>query len=159
MSSSSKNLNSSSLRKLSSFSEDSKFPESGRVDFVRFETIIYPAIKGYSKLDASVHWSQIISILKGSVETIVQGKHLTREQYLDEKLFPQQRCRLTQAERRDVYGFFLRYKIKQDEEKLWDDADKALSIHPSSFRRSSPSIKVKSDHEAEPEPSLLYCLF
>lgn len=163
MSLSAKNKSSGDLKRLSSKFEDSKFPDSGRVDFARFESTIYPVIKGYSKLDAATHWSQITSILKGSVEAIVQGSHLTREQYLDEKLFPSQKCRLSQAERRDAYGFFLRYKIKQEEEKLWDDVDKANSFQTQkkqSFASChSSKVKVKKDLEAPCEYSLLYCLF
>lgn len=140
--------------------EDPKFPNSGRVDFVRFESTIYPAVKGYTKLDAATHWNQITSMIKGSVEAIVQGNHVTREQYLDERIFSPQRCRLNQTERRDAYGFFLRYKMKLEEEKLWDDVDKANSLQsPSqSFKRHSGIVKVRQEDESS-QYSLFYCLF
>lgn len=139
--------------------DEDRFPSRGRVDFERFEVTIFPNIKGHSHIEAVVHWKQINSIIKGSVEAILQGGDLTREQYLNENLFPKNRCSLDQKERRDVYGLYLRYKIVQTEEKLWDDVDKANSLQDLNKSDKKSPISKSINIKTAPNHSNFYCFF
>ena len=81
-------------------------------------------------LSPSVVWTQIQSFLKGSIEVIIDNKFelLKEEQYLDMSIFPRDRCKLTQQQRKEAYILFETYQELLFEMKLWDDSDKVLDI-------------------------------
>lgn len=121
-------------------SVDELYPEKSRIDFKRFQEI-FAKIKENSLVDAKVHWEQIRTVLKGSVEAIVQNNSLTLEQYLNMNVFPYKRVRLNAEERKDVYALFVRYKIVQSAEKLWDDVDKVNDLKVKRTNKVQPSLQ------------------
>lgn len=129
-----------SPRKTRRLSIDSEqFPEGSRIDFVRFEGSIYPAIRGNSKFNAQVHWNQIQSLIKGSVEAIMQSRPLSSEQYMNQKIFHSKRCSLNADERRDVYSVYTRYRQLQRRDHLWDDVDRVNNMHADAVQEHPPT--------------------
>ena len=125
---------------LSKPSFEDTYPERSKVDFKRFQNI-FLKIRENSYVDVKVHWEQIRTVLKGSVEAIVQGSSLTLEQYLNMNVFPYKRVKLTIEERKDVYAVFLRYKIVQHAEKLWDDVDKVNDLKIKKTMKVQPTLQ------------------
>ena len=123
--------------------EPKVFEEKQRVSSTRFKQEIWPEIKPSNcSLVPTTVWTQIHSFLKGSVEVIVKRqidekhnveyvsnfKHLTLEEYLNEEVFPFERCRLTLPQRDEAHKLFSSYQQYLSDKNLWDDSDKALYI-------------------------------
>jgi len=121
---------------------DARYPSDSRVTFKRFQEIFLKIKeKTKSSLEVKVHWDQIRTILKGSVEAILQDNCLTLDQYLNEKIFPYKRVRLTVEERKDVYAVFQRYQAIQVVEKLWDDVDKVNELKIKRTIKIQPTLQ------------------
>ena len=99
---------------------------------------IFPEIKKDSELEPMIAWKQILSFIKGSKEAVAANRHLTQEEYLSEKSFPTELCRLSETQRTDAYNVYLRYERKREELGRWDDADRALDLHRRALELGSP---------------------
>lgn len=119
------------------------FNDEKRVSAGKFKEEIWPKIKsGSTTIFPITLWTQIHTCLKGSVEVIMKEQvdeknnavfipifnHLKEEEYLDEVVFPFERCKLNLSQRGDVYELFKRYQDYLHKNDLWDDSDKTLYI-------------------------------
>eukprot|EP01034_Spumella_vulgaris_P047584 gene47584-biopygen39515 len=101
---------------------------SNEVDFTRFADTIYSQTKGKCTVAMSVVWLHIRSFIKGSVEAVIQSVPLTLDQYTDLSVFGVDRCRLSGADRKEVYAVYLRYEDVLKTQGLWDGADYTLDL-------------------------------
>lgn len=80
-------------------------------------------------LDYLVIWTQIRSFIKGSIEAVVKGSPLSREEYLDEKVIGYRgRCRLSPEHRHRAYGVFEKYEAAMQASNMWDDCDRIANL-------------------------------
>jgi hypothetical protein len=81
-------------------------------------------------LDALVVWTSIKSFIKGSIEAVVQGTALSREDYLSTEKIGSRRCRLSTEQRGKVYDIFEKYQSYMSRENMgrWDDCDRIFRI-------------------------------
>ena len=89
------------------------------VTYARFRREVYPFINKRSecKLDALVVWTQVRSFIKGSIEA---AHPLSKEQYM---ALPRSRCKLSSAEKGQVYEVYMRYEEHLTSMGLWDEVN------------------------------------
>jgi hypothetical protein len=93
------------------------------VDYMKFKTQIYKATTG--GLDALVVWSQIRSFIKGSIESVKEGRPLAEQEYLK---MGENRCRLSKEQRQQAYASYLKYEECLSSEGMWDDCDRVSAL-------------------------------
>lgn len=64
----------------------------------------------------------------GSVEAVLPGRPLTLSEYLDEKSFGKDRCRLPRELRRKAYQIYEQYEANLRSKGLWDDSDRVMDV-------------------------------
>jgi hypothetical protein len=96
------------------------FLPSKKMDFSRFKRDV--CHRG-SPLDALLLWTQIRSLIKGSIANLDRPR--SREEYMG---LGKNECRLTQEQRSSCYSVFETYERYMNECKLWDDCDRMTFI-------------------------------
>jgi hypothetical protein len=96
------------------------FLPSKKMDFVRFKRDV--CHRG-SPLDPLLLWTQIRSLIKGSIVNLDRPR--TRDEYMG---LGKNECRLTQEQRSSCYSVFETYTRHMNECKLWDDCDRITCI-------------------------------
>jgi hypothetical protein len=96
------------------------FLPSKKMDLSRFKKDV--CHQG-SPLDALLLWTQIRSLIKGSIANLDRPR--SREEYMN---LGKNECRLTQEQRASCYSVFETYERYMNECKLWDDCDRMTSI-------------------------------
>ncbi|GKY99210.1 hypothetical protein MPSEU_000876400 [Mayamaea pseudoterrestris] len=102
----------------------------------REKRICFPQFKdefgsfGCGELEPLDVWTNIISFIKGSIQAVMKGGPLSREEYLDTEQIGSRRCRLSMAQRAKVYDIFEKYQTYMNRESMlrWDDCDRAYAI-------------------------------
>ena len=116
--------------------EPQEFPRDRFIDSHRFQLNIYPLIGEevvkVCGMKEIVVWTQICSFIKGSIEAILQNAPLSLEQYMDFKIFPTNRCRLNENQRKNVYKVYKSYEAIMKAGGLWDEADRVTYLLRSS---------------------------
>jgi hypothetical protein len=81
-------------------------------------------------LDPLVVWTSIKSFIKGSIEAVIKGEPLSREDYLDNEKIGSRRCRLSPEQRDKVYDVFLKYQqyMNRGDRDRWDDCDRITKV-------------------------------
>ena len=156
---------------------DQNFPPSGRVDYNRFKTEIFPLIKrkvgwigggGISGcgeaagLDSLVLWTAMRSFIKGSIEAVHgldrtgnsvslrQGEAISLETFL---ALGEKRVRLTEGQQREAFQAFSAVCAIYKDQGLWDDADLVLAII-----RALEQRQMQAQH-AHDEPASVLRMF
>ena len=79
-------------------------------------------------LEPSVIWTQIRAFIKGSIEAVIKGSPISKEQYLDFNVFPIKRCRLSASQRELAYTIYEAYDKLLEDNGLWDDTQRVSNI-------------------------------
>ena len=95
---------------------------SRRVSFSRYKREIYKSEFG---LDALVIWTQVRSFIKGSIEAVMAGRPLSESEYMN---LGENRCRLSQRQRKLAYIAYVKYQQYLDQGRLWDSCDRVGSL-------------------------------
>jgi superfamily I DNA/RNA helicase len=96
------------------------------VDYPAFRAVFTDCEFGLDKL---VVWTQIKSFIKGSIEAVVKGAPLSREDYLNTEMIGSRRCRLSPEQREKAYSAYEQYdKYMKLNPGRWDDCDRVISI-------------------------------
>jgi hypothetical protein len=96
------------------------FLPSKKMDFSRFKRDV---CQRGSPLDPLLLWTQIRSLIKGSIANLKRRR--SREEYMG---LGKNECRLTQEQRGSCYSVFETYEKYMNECKLWDDCDRMISV-------------------------------
>ena len=95
------------------------------VDFDQFKSVL-----DCGELDPLVVWTSIKSFIKGSIEAVMKGEALTREEYLDLEKIGSKRCRLSPEQREKVYDVYEKYEMYMSREgkSRWDECDRIFRV-------------------------------
>ena len=120
---------------------------SSLVDFARFDLLYFPKLGDVTsnrrfKLDASTLFTEIMSVIKGSIDTLSFDsgpRHLERGQYL--ALAKSRHSNLSIEERDNIFTLFEAYESRKAVTREYDLADFVLHVHcqllkaPRDFRK------------------------
>lgn len=82
------------------------------------------------QMNALTAWTQIYSFIKGSVESVMAGRPLTREQYTDLNLIGKGRCKLDNEARNCAYTIFEKYQSWISSlHNRWDAQDLVIEVY------------------------------
>jgi len=95
--------------------------------FDDFEEQFFLNVKKEMKanLSALVLWTQIRTYIKGSIESVMKGRPLTEEEYLD---LGKNYCRLNQGQRKEAYAVYKKYAAWLAENEYYDSCDRTVDI-------------------------------
>lgn len=104
------------------------FPHEGRVSFPQFKALFGELSDG--DLDPLIVWTSIKSFIKGSIEAVMEGRPLSRKEYLDTNIIGSRRCRLSQEQRHEVYNIYEKYQryMSRASMRRWDDCDRVNKV-------------------------------
>ena len=110
---------------------------SNRVDFARFKAEF---VRSDVKMDPLIVWTQIRSFIKGSIQSVTEGRPLTRDEYLG---LGEKQNRLPSDLRQMAYDIFESYNSFMKEKGLWDDTDRVSSIVVELFKKGDVRHELK----------------
>jgi len=112
-------------------------------DFSGFKEGFFKAVKKDMKvkLSALVVWTQIRSLIKGSIEAVTHGRPLTRTEYF---ALGAKYCRLNPEQRSEAYSVYEKYASWLESNNYYDSCDRTVDLL-NRIRRMSIEERVNNN--------------